>query len=538
MPGGSKASEPSRQQTTSSSILTFLTFSDYVNHLRKQKCAQCSATLIGSQRDVEQLFRSWQSSKDSITSFVKCNSCSTCTCAGCGLKWSSEKASTKIDVQGTKITWCCTHGRLFLIFMMLYGFDKHFCDIKQQEATKTGTGRRTLDKGVGYGGSSGSPFGGFGGAMSSGFGGAMGNGYGGDMSGGFGRPRGGGFGGPRGVGFGGLYNTGRHPAQTSNQVKTKAQTAQQDSDAFTKTVFATLAELLPGIDRKAQSSMDSKPPDVVNSLLLNSKILQKASELLRNDSLEDATQRKELYQSLLNFLRTIGTHPLTASKAMFKERPVHSSTASLLMLSLHGNAASGTAKQETAASLADGLRNLDTQCKLMLTGAQNNREEFSNKEGQDMLWLCRQISDLSDWLLANNSGDTTKKKANEIVDHGVVDTPDQQILATSCYAREAGQLRQSAPGRIKRLITEITSLKTSLSPGIFVKYASSRPDLMKIIIIGPSDTPYENGMFEFDLFCGPNYPFEPPKVWFKGTEGGLIRWNPNLHADGKGNIHF
>lgn len=56
----------------------------------------------------------------------------------------------------------------------------------------------------------------------------------------------------------------------------------------------------------------------------------------------------------------------------------------------------------------------------------------------------------------------------------------------------------------------------------------------RILIIGPEDTPYENGLFEFDLFCPAEYPRVPPKVWFKGTYGGIVDTNPNLHADGKG----
>jgi ubiquitin-conjugating enzyme E2 D/E len=37
----------------------------------------------------------------------------------------------------------------------------------------------------------------------------------------------------------------------------------------------------------------------------------------------------------------------------------------------------------------------------------------------------------------------------------------------------------------------------------------------KAVLIGPVDTPYENGLFELDLTFSEQYPFKPPKVLFK-----------------------
>lgn len=68
--------------------------------------------------------------------------------------------------------------------------------------------------------------------------------------------------------------------------------------------------------------------------------------------------------------------------------------------------------------------------------------------------------------------------------------------------------------------------------GIFVAVDESRPYLFKFMIIGPPNTPYENGCFIFDVFLN-DFPNKPPKVTFITTDGGRVRFNPNLYNCGK-----
>ncbi|KAF2805248.1 ubiquitin-conjugating enzyme, partial [Mytilinidion resinicola] len=86
---------------------------------------------------------------------------------------------------------------------------------------------------------------------------------------------------------------------------------------------------------------------------------------------------------------------------------------------------------------------------------------------------------------------------------------------------------------IKSIITDITTLKTSLPPGIFVRHGCSRLDVLKFLIVGPRDTPYELGLFEFDMLLPENYPNTNPLVNFRTTGGGTASFNPNLYPDGK-----
>ena len=187
----------------------------------------------------------------------------------------------------------------------------------------------------------------------------------------------------------------------------------------------------------------------------------------------------------------------------------------------------------TASSLASGLRNLSIQSELVLKSAKDTEKDFLTEDGQNMLLLCRKISELSQLILTHTgtqSNSTAHVSATNLV---ICDTPDDQILATHSYAIGAKSLTFSPPGRFKRLITEITTLKTGLPPGIFVRYCENRPDVLKVAIIGPGGTPYENGIFEFDFFCNSKYPHKPPMVHFKGTGGGRISINPNLYHCGK-----
>lgn len=410
---------------------------------------------------------------------------------GCGGKPGGSESNTQVNVQGIKISWCCNHGALFIIWVLLCGFDKYYCLAKQSEAVKKGTGHNVAGSGVGYGGRYSSD----------------------DYY---------------------RYGRSRHSQSSNNTAsKAKALSAQQETDFYDRFILAALAELLPSSDKK--SSSDTNSQKAMLSMLLNSKILNKATELLRNDSLKDATKRSGLYQALLEFVRVIGTHKLMADRAIFSERTVWPDNINLLTLSFQGS--NSSAKPDKVSSVAESLRNLNIQSDMMLKGAEGKHKEFSSSGSQQLLLLCRLICDISDILLskASKGKDVAASDSTSAgKDCFVLETPDQQIFATHAYRQFANAQNQSPPGRMKRLITEVTTLKTGLPPGIFVKYASSRLDVMKIVIVGPSDTPYENGLFEFDLWCPSNFPFEPPKMRFKGTAEGRLAINPNLHPDGKG----
>lgn len=89
---------------------------------------------------------------------------------------------------------------------------------------------------------------------------------------------------------------------------------------------------------------------------------------------------------------------------------------------------------------------------------------------------------------------------------------------------------------LKRLSYELPSLNQKgnvpidISASIFFKIDEIRPMIMKILITGPTDTPYDSGCFIFDVYVPHTYPKSPPDVLFVNTGGHIF--NPNLHSDG------
>eukprot|EP01119_Soliformovum_irregulare_P016147 TRINITY_DN463_c0_g1_i1.p1 TRINITY_DN463_c0_g1~~TRINITY_DN463_c0_g1_i1.p1 ORF type:complete len:692 (-),score=204.00 TRINITY_DN463_c0_g1_i1:151-2226(-) len=91
--------------------------------------------------------------------------------------------------------------------------------------------------------------------------------------------------------------------------------------------------------------------------------------------------------------------------------------------------------------------------------------------------------------------------------------------------------------KIKRLIQEVGTLSSNLplhlGSSVFLRVDEERIDVMRALITGPEGTPYENGCFQFDIYCPSEYPKGPPLVNLQTTGGGSVRFNPNLYNCGK-----
>jgi ubiquitin-conjugating enzyme E2 O len=84
---------------------------------------------------------------------------------------------------------------------------------------------------------------------------------------------------------------------------------------------------------------------------------------------------------------------------------------------------------------------------------------------------------------------------------------------------------------LNALQKEYKLLKESLPPGVWVRAYDNRTDLLSVMIRGPANTPYEDGLFLFDIQLSHDYPRSPPSVHYISYISEAL--NPNLYVEGK-----
>lgn len=113
----------------------------------------------------------------------------------------------------------------------------------------------------------------------------------------------------------------------------------------------------------------------------------------------------------------------------------------------------------------------------------------------------------------------------------------QESLLGYHYYRNKVNWNLSNQSRSRAILKDITLLNTNLplewESSVHVRVDDCRMDMLKALIIGPAGTPYQNGIFIFDLLLNDDHPNFPPKMQFLTTGGGRVRFNPNLYDDGK-----
>ena len=301
------------------------------------------------------------------------------------------------------------------------------------------------------------------------------------------------------------------------------------NDKMLAQILSALAAILPSPNQQpVPTDFDHTPPMTLSSVLRCSSILDDAAEILRNDSLEDAARRSQLYDALFEFLRALSEGGAT-TQILHSTRSINKAGNDLLKVSYELPTRLQGEAPDTSAPLAECMSNLLDQSRGLLKAVRANQGGFQDTEDQRMLILCTNIVDCGELVLKNtpnhpsdtlDSPSATKPKDAWHKVHAAIAVPDAMITQHHYFAKEAEELLNvtNLPSRrLARIYKEVTAFQTNLPPGIFVRYGESRPDIMKIVIIGPKATPYENGLFEFDLLCGLEYPNGAPKMQFKTT---------------------
>ncbi|KRX78282.1 putative ubiquitin-conjugating enzyme protein 17 [Trichinella sp. T6] len=309
--------------------------------------------------------------------------------------------------------------------------------------------------------------------------------------------------------------------------------------------------------------------DVVQ-LLRQSSVITMAKYNLKNESIFDISERLDFYQALLETIAAMAIYPQLAPIVLTQHSPSEESLTRQLLPRFRSLIVSYLSfirlKLRTPdLRLSEFLERVDV-CHKLLIICQERHSAKLEIDASSLTMLKPQTpsdseqSSLSSSSCADDINQTISiiniapqpslytrwMKAKQIRSWRIIDE-NGKLLVPYTYGKEAKSLnplslsfKASSPfffDRGKRIAREIASLENNIplneSNSIFVCIDESRCDLMKVLITGPDQTPYQNGCFEFDVFFPANYPFVPPKMTFLTTNSGEVRFNPNLYQDGK-----
>lgn len=272
--------------------------------------------------------------------------------------------------------------------------------------------------------------------------------------------------------------------------------------------------------------------------------MTEVAEMLRNDSIKDIISRADVYETLFRLVRQLQTHPDLAV-LVYGKRYDYLFARSMLYATFPSETPVPAREPEAVQPLAPLLRTLGKLARCVLQRVSKNLGIYSSDEAGKTLRLCEQMCSLADLAAGHNGagdGDVQMGGTPELnkldalgawhKEHAVAEMDDEAIFSSHALSAEAQCMAQQAtkPGRMKKLIDEVTILTSSLPSGIYVRHGSSRLDVMKVLIEGPQGTPYEFALFEFDLLCTHEYPKKPPLVLFRSKTLDVI--NPNIDSDG------
>ncbi|KAI1007234.1 hypothetical protein K3495_g994 [Podosphaera aphanis] len=272
-----------------------------------------------------------------------------------------------------------------------------------------------------------------------------------------------------------------------------------------------------------------------------STLLDLIIDYLRNDSVDELTQRAPMILEICRFLGIISKNP--ALVGLLLDPWPRKKTSGIVKLSQNSDHfdTEYTILDPCSASLLQATTNTYQQLKTYL--------ELTNKGlspgGPQSTNVCKAIIQLYESLKA------VEQKRNPVLidltsenvpldawkifaENNRVTFTDETLVSHKFTVEFSAVLTSNVKHRLNKISKEVATLTTSLPPGIFLKVAESRIDVMKVLIVGSEGSPYAGGLFIFDIFLPGNYPFEPPKIKFvlNGNDSDRHSFNPNLHRGG------
>ncbi|KAK1757064.1 hypothetical protein QBC47DRAFT_297036, partial [Echria macrotheca] len=551
----------------------FLDVDAFRCHLHNIRCSQCRADIPVSWAKIATRTETAIKEKGTLHPFLQCTKCKVWSCAGAGCQEYRETVTglePSASIPGLTIAWCCDGGRLFLIFCLACGtecptetlstsgfrrrtrFKSDPLPQKQKTTdllstisqleyassqakailSKASKPKSVLSKGTGYGGAETQP-----------------------------------------------QHTPAHPflGPTLPTMSTNLPVPKPE-DRKLAVYLQALNKVLPSSSCTNHRVFNSGHQPVVGHMMARSPILNTVSELLRQTCVEEIVSLAQVYLSLLVFLTALTNHKdldaLFVKEMVLYPRESQLGPSMFSSFNPISHVASSSAN-DTTTSLNILLQTLGDHCSHFVRTASAHLNQIDQDGGLTMK-LVNQIIQTADKLSASrpklaasylehpygyprpppqtSSVRTRGQVARAAIEaqlaqqrkadaemasfhreNCVQDLPDDTILESFYFATRARDVEalKQCDGRMKKLAMQISSLRSGLPQGIYVRHGTSRLDVMKVLIVGPSGTPYEDGLFEFDFFCNERFPLMPPEVQFRTTGGGKIGFNPNLYNNGK-----
>jgi hypothetical protein len=327
---------------------------------------------------------------------------------------------------------------------------------------------------------------------------------------------------PLGIGFGNSFmSTSRRPDQFQSPKTHDPEVDQKTSAAF-DFVSANLYDLSGDILIGQGRRVPIRP--IVTAMLDLSLFSETTEMILRSGSIKDLGECLGLVKSLLRLMKSMSLRDeyrgiLTRPRRLKKhtkglkgiaQSPLRAAVTSVIVLE--------DEKDPKSQPLFNLLGSLKNKAEVYLKAARcSNDGEFRFGEGAVEASLCEHLVEVHDSMLntigfpsplINSSGKGKRGILRSPWSSPTVVAPQLKIpqtldwssaiLETHYFKRDAQQIRNSLPGRQPKLVRQITEL-TNLPEGIFVRAMEARPDVLKALIVGPKDTPYEGGLFEYEI---------------------------------------
>jgi Ubiquitin-conjugating enzyme len=266
---------------------------------------------------------------------------------------------------------------------------------------------------------------------------------------------------------------------------------------------------------------------VVSAMLDLSLFSETIEMLLRNDSIKDLADRQGLVKSLLRLLKVMSTRGeyqgiITRPRRLKKrtkglrgiaQSPPEAAVTSVILLE--------DEKEPKSQPLLGLLGRLKVQAELYLKGARSSGDAaFKLGEGAASVSLCKYLVEMHGSILRTIKSDNEPKNSRK--GGGVLGLPSwlsltlsvpqkeilpktpetldwsTAVLDAHVFKQDAIQITNTLPGRQPKLVRQITEL-SNLPEGIYARVMEARPDVLKALIVGPKGTPYEGGLFEYEI---------------------------------------